>query len=380
MKTLLVIDQFFSANNGMTISARRFATVLSTHGHEVRIASVGKPGDTQYLMDEFHVPVFDKLITSQGMTFAKTNKKLLTEAIEWCDVMHVLVPFALSHNAIKIARKLKKPYTAAFHVQPENISSSVHLGSSRLINSMLYKWFDHYIYQYCPHVHCPSRFIADELIKHNYRSDLHIISNGIDPDFKYVRSDKPEKYKDKLLVLSIGRLSVEKQQHVTLQAISKSEYKDRIKFIMAGQGPRRSHLEKLAKKLGVDYEITFCKKEELITLISYCDLYVHAANAEIEAMSCMEAFACGLVPIIANSPKSATPQFALCENSLFKVGDPNDLAKKIDYWLSHPEEKAEYEQKYAKNAERYQLDSCVLRAEEMFLTAIKESEACKNSI
>ena len=33
------------------------------------------------------------------------------------------------------------------------------------------------------------------------------------------------------------------------------------------------------------------------------DLYVHAADVEIEAMSCMEAFAGGLVPVIANSPQ-----------------------------------------------------------------------------
>ena len=43
MKILMVIDQFYAANNGMTISARRFAEVLRQHGHEVRIASTGKP-------------------------------------------------------------------------------------------------------------------------------------------------------------------------------------------------------------------------------------------------------------------------------------------------------------------------------------------------
>ena len=35
MKILMVIDQFYAANNGMTISARRFAEVLRQHGHEV---------------------------------------------------------------------------------------------------------------------------------------------------------------------------------------------------------------------------------------------------------------------------------------------------------------------------------------------------------
>ncbi|WP_255803261.1 hypothetical protein [Treponema denticola] len=33
----------------------------------------------------------------------------------------------------------------------------------------------------------------------------------------------------------------------------------------------------------------FCTQDELIEIISYLDLYVHTADAEIEAISCIEA-------------------------------------------------------------------------------------------
>ena len=49
--------------------------------------------------------------------------------------------------------------------------------------------------------------------------------------------------------------------------------------------------------------------------------YTHLDVYKRQAMSCMEAFACGLVPVIADSPRSATPQFALDERSLFPAGD-----------------------------------------------------------
>ena len=45
MKIVLVIDQFDDANNGTTISARRFATALKEHGNEVRVIATGKPAD-----------------------------------------------------------------------------------------------------------------------------------------------------------------------------------------------------------------------------------------------------------------------------------------------------------------------------------------------
>ena len=119
-------------------------------------------------------------------------------------------------------------------------------------------------------------------------------------------------------------------------------------------------------------EFGFYNKNELIELIRSCDLYVHASYIEIEAISCMEAFACGLVPVICNSPKSATTQFALCEESLFAPDDPDDLAKKIDYWIENPERKAIMSVKYAQQGERYRVSRSVEEAERMFLETIQD--------
>ena len=108
-------------------------------------------------------------------------------------------------------------------------------------------------------------------------------------------------------------------------------------------------------------------------MLGMADLYVHAADIEIEAMACMEAFACGRVPVIADSPRSATPQFALDERSLFPAGDAGALAARIDYWLEHPEERERMERRYAESASQYALSSCVRQAEDMFRRAIEDA-------
>ncbi len=105
------------------------------------------------------------------------------------------------------------------------------------------------------------------------------------------------------------------------------------------------------------------------------DLYVHASDMEAEAMSCMEAFATGLVPVIANSPLSATPQFALCDRSLFRAGDPTSLAEQVDWWLEHPDERDRMGQEYARLAERYRVGTCVSRFERMLRQAIDDARA-----
>ena len=373
MKILLVCDQFFGANNGTTISARRFSRQLEKNGNEVKPLCAGRKDQGEFCLDVFHFPLFDGLVTSQGMTFAKVDLKIINKAVDWADIVHIYTPFALARNTIKICLKKNKPFTGAFHVQPENITSSIHLVNLEFINFLIYKNFNKHVYRYCKHIHCPSNMIANELKKHKYLSELHVISNGIDEDFKYLRREKDPVFKDKFLILNIGRFSIEKKQDVLIRAIAHSKYADKIQLILAGQGPRKKNLEKLGKILKNKPVMNFYSKDELLKIISQCDLYVHPANVEIEAMACMEAFAVGLVPIIAESPISATSQFALNSDCLFTCGDEKELAKKIDWWIEHEEDREKWGIAYAESAKKYSQANCVLKIQKMFEKAIEEN-------
>ncbi len=110
-------------------------------------------------------------------------------------------------------------------------------------------------------------------------------------------------------------------------------------------------------------------------MLAMTDLYIHAADIEIEAISCIEAFASGLVPIIANSSRSATPQFALDKRSLFVPGNATDLAQTIDYWLDNPDERERMEHKYSEHGRQFGIEQSVLAIEQMFQTAIDENAA-----
>ena len=116
-------------------------------------------------------------------------------------------------------------------------------------------------------------------------------------------------------------------------SIGRSAHREQIHLILAGEGPREDHYHHLAEKYGVDMEIAFFSRQDLLNLLRCADLYCHPAEVEIESIACLEAIACGLVPVIADSPKSAAKAFALDEKSLFKNKDPEDMAAKIDYWV-----------------------------------------------
>ena len=213
-------------------------------------------------------------------------------------------------------------------------------------------------------------WIANQLKKHGYKAELRVISNGISPVFKYHKSEKRPEFKGRFVIVMSGRYSHEKRQDVLIEAVRKSRYADKIQLYLAGQGPVKEEYEKLGSTLPNPVMMKFLSCDELIQLFGETDLYVHASDADIEAISCMEAFASGLVPIIANSPRSATPQFALDERSLFKAGDSADLASKIDYWIEHEEERKRMEHLYAEEAKEYALDKCVDKMLDMFADEI----------
>ena len=374
MKILIVIDQFDNSNNGTTISARRFTKGLQNAGNEVYVVSTGnKQDEYKFNLRELPLPPgISRLIKSQGMSFAIPNTEVLEKAISSVDIVHFYMPFFLSKSGLKICEKLHIPHTAAFHVQPENITYSIGLGTNTKVNDFIYTHYRDSFFNHFTHIHCPSEFIANELKKHGYTAKLHVISNGVDDEFKYYGKEKLPEFKDKFVITMIGRYSNEKRQDVLIDAISKSKYADKIQLVLAGKGPKEAKYKKLGEKLINPPIMNFYNTDDLIALLKSTDLYVHSADAEIEAISCIEAFACGNVPIIANSPNSATKQFALVKESLFEAGNSTDLANKIDFWIDNEDYRKEMELKYSQNAEKYRLKDSIKKMEEMFEDAIRE--------
>ena len=334
MKIVLVIDQFDDANNGTTISARRFATALKEHGNEVRVIATGKPADYKYAVRQMRFfPIVEHLISSQGMRLAIPNRHVFEKAAAWADVVHFMMPSPLAIMGLKHVERLGIPHTAAFHCQPENITFTLHMGNSRRVNDFVYVKFRDTFFNRFTHIHCPSNMIANQLRSHGYTARLHVISNGISPQYTYGRAPKEDWMRGRFNVLMVGRYAGEKRQDVLIDACAQCRHRDEIQVILAGKGPLEHKYRRRAEKLPNPIVMEFYEPSRLLEILHMADLYVHTSDAEIEAMSCMEAFACGLVPVIANSPRSATPQFALDERSLFPAGDAGALAEKIDWWF-----------------------------------------------
>lgn len=94
-------------------------------------------------------------------------------------------------------------------------------------------------------------------------------------------------------------------------------------------------------------------------------------------MASMEAFASGCVPVIADSPLSSTAAYALTASNKFPAGDPATLAKRIDYWYTHPAELKRCREKYINYAQTLSVHQSAKEVLKMMNDALNENKAEK---
>ena len=379
MKVLFVINGFYAKGNGLSGSARRTVRKLKEAGIDVRVISGYNPDlegpQPEYVLKDYHFPVFEKLIRKQGYGFSKTDKGIIKEALQWADVVHIEEPFAIQMATCKIAKKMGKPLVGTYHLHPENLFASVGLQKSRLFNDTCMWIWKKFVFDKCQIVQCPTENVKNRLEKWKFKAELRVISNGLVMEDLMTKKDEEaaKQLSDaKYRIITIGRYSNEKDSKTLLKAMEYSKHSQDIRLIFAGRGPQKKKLEKLAAKLvkkGVlKYPpiFGFYSLQELRELSCSVDLYIHCAYIEVEGLSCMEAIQVGIVPIIAKGKYTATSQFALSEKSVFEERNPKDLANKIDYWLEHDQERKEEAKKYVGLGDKYNIDNSIKEIIKMY--------------
>ena len=382
-----VMDMLGLKNNGTTVTALRSADSLRKLGNEVRfICFVPKNADCNMSAfkilktDWQSVGPFDNLVFANGMTLAKLHPEdypKVKDFLKGTDVVHLFLPFAMENHVRHIATGMGIAVTSAMHLQPENVSYNISslTGHSKAVNSLIYYLFRKWTYRFTRNIHTPSEMMKDQMAAHHYKNDIFAISNGVDSKFHPVPAEKPEELRDKYVITMVGRLSGEKRQDLIIKAVGHSRFNGKIQLIFCGQGPKKKKYERLSRKYLLNPAIfAFRQQDELLKVLNYADLYIHASDAESEAIACIEAFSCGKVPVISDSPVSATNHFALDGRCLFKAGDYKSLMERIEYFYLHPEVVKELEPKYAEYGQTFALEGCVLKLEAMFEKAVQENE------
>lgn len=370
MTICVVCDVLGRENNGTTIAAMNLIRSLRAKGHTVRVVcpDAERKGEPDcFVVPTLNLGPINAYVRKNGVVIAKPERKVLEAALDGVDHVHLMVPFAVSRAALKLARERGLSVTAGFHCQAENFTSHIFMKNNRLANLLTYRNFYRHCYRWVDGVHYPSEFIRGVFERYGGKTNAYVISNGVNRQFRPMQVERPKELEGKRVILFTGRYSKEKSHTVLIDAAKLSRHADELQLVFAGDGPLKKKLEKRSRGLKHPPIFRFFSREELLQVINSADLYVHPAEIEIEAISCLEAISCGLVPVISDSERSATRFFALREENLFPCNDSRTLATRIDYWLEHPQEKEKCSRAYLGYTKQFDFDVCMDRMEQMIL-------------
>ena len=179
---------------------------------------------------------------------------------------------------------------------------SFHEHSSKITVS-IYSFLERLAAYCCDHIIAVNDFIKVIAIKRHIApaDKIIIIPNGIDP-----KRVEPDKSRDEIrmdlgidendiAVLSIGRLAPQKGFDYLLEAIAlmkKESLSKKVHFFIAGDGELKKHLSDKAKKLEINYYLTFLGfRNDTRNLLNACDIVVISSLWEGLSMSLLEAIA-----------------------------------------------------------------------------------------
>ena len=371
MVITVVSDVLGAENNGTTVAAMNLIRALKRKGHEVRVlcGDQDRAGqDGFYIVPKLNVGPLNGYVRKIGVSLSWPQRRIVEQALDGAEHVHIMLPFPLGIAAVKEAKRRGLPVTAGFHCQAENILAYIGMIRMRPVGKLVYRVLDRLFYRYVDAIHYPSQFIRDVFEQNiHHATNGYVISNGVRKEVQKRETARPAAYDGQIVILSCGRYSHEKAQDVLLRAIPLSKHRDRIRLILAGQGPREAKYRKLAKRLPIPPVFHLYGRDEICDVLNQCDLYVHPANMELEGIACLEAIRCGKLTIVSDSPLSATRTFAVDARCVFRHDDPQDLARVIDDWIEHPDARAACEKRYLESCAAMDQDACMDAMEQMIL-------------
>jgi len=185
-------------------------------------------------------------------------------------------------------------------------------------------------------IKCANRvtFVAEterQIAVKGFRKQFVTINNGIDPKQKI----DDIKTGDDYIMFAAGRIIPHKGCHVFLEALKLIDYKGKV--VIAGDHHQlddyRKQLEAYQKDLNITFLGMLRNKSELLGYVKNAKLFVFPSFYEAMSMMLLEV-AFVKTPLICSDIDENKIVFSDDEVTYFKVGDYQDLAMKIEKFLT----------------------------------------------
>lgn len=166
--------------------------------------------------------------------------------------------------------------------------------------------------------HCLDCYKFSSIVKHKST----VVNNGI--DLKVFQNAKVKSLDNKLIMVS--RFAPAKDHETVIKAMPLIDVRFHLYFV--GDGEKRPYCEELVKTMNLGDRVHFLGvQSDIPKIVGDAFIGIQSSHWEGFGMSAVEIMACG-IPVIA-SDADGLKQVVEGAGLIFKTGDENDLARKI---------------------------------------------------
>lgn len=316
MKILLTTDWYKPVVNGVVTSVINLKKELESRGHEVRVLTLSRSYESYAEDGVYYIKSLNlEKIYPNARAVLPHMEPFVRELIWWNpDVVHSQCEFMTFSYALKISKKCQCPLIHTYHTVYEDYIHYLPGGLSNYktgakLERKAVACFSKMILSRTSQVIVPTKKVENILKKYGVGEPVSVMPTGVDLSrFKEpITLEEKNAVKKRLgiplenkVLVSVGRLAKEKNLEELLEYFAKLVREGNGKnltFLIAGDGPDRERLEKLAEELGIKDQVVFTgmiSPDKVAGYYKLGDVFVCASNSETQGITYIEALACGL--------------------------------------------------------------------------------------
>lgn len=349
LKIVIAADTYPPDVNGASVFGHRLASAMAKRGHEVHVVAARYDSGPSYVDHQPEATVH-RLRSHAAPTHptyrlcfpwdAQREIGRILDAVQ-PDVVHAQCHYMVGQAALREARKRSVRTVATNHFMPENLDPF--LPFPRWFKRIVARnsWRDMgRIMGRADVVTTPTPLAARAMKQHARLDKVLPLSNGIDSSqYEPAPGERVDKA-DVPLVLFVGRLAVEKNVDVLIDALALSTTRPAPHLEVIGGGEQRESLERHAASKGVSERVRFrghVDDAELRRAYLRCDVFCQPGTAELQSLVTLEALSASKPVVLADA--MALPHLVDdgVSGHLFRPGDAAELAAKLDAVLAADE-------------------------------------------
>ena len=218
----------------------------------------------------------------------------------------------------------------------------------------------------------------DTLRLFNITKEIEVIPNFISlNDYKQTNNDKYRKRiakNNEKIITHISNFRKVKRIQDVLKTFKIINENISSKLILVGDGPERSKMERLARKLDISENVNFLGNlKSTKEVLNISDLFILPSSSESFGLAALEALACG-VPVIATN-NGGIPE--LVENGesgfLSDVGNVEEMSKNASHILSDKSTHQKFISNAVKRAKKFDIKEILPMYENIYRKSLETS-------